>query len=31
MNAKAFGGERRDFALSFRWGKETGSQFSSLR
>lgn len=22
MNARAFGRERRDFALSFRWGKE---------
>jgi hypothetical protein len=24
MNAKAFGGGRRDFAMSFRWGKKTG-------
>jgi hypothetical protein len=23
MNAKAFGRERRDFAMSFRWGRNT--------
>jgi hypothetical protein len=28
MNAKAFGRERRDFALSFRWGKETDWGYS---
>jgi hypothetical protein len=29
MNAKAFGGGRRDFAMSFRWGeKDRGPSFS---